>query len=103
MTDKHQIEQFIEKIFPTQDVNKLSAEEKAKEKQRQLEQSNDQKEALWLLLAVVLVLLMIGAFMVGLNSFMASAVRANKRVRWVLPGYWEHSSAVWGSRFLGAR
>ncbi|PSR88772.1 farnesyl-diphosphate farnesyl transferase [Coniella lustricola] len=59
------IEQFIERIFPTQDVNKLTAEEKAKERQKEIERSTDQKEAMWLLLAVVIVLLMVGGFMVG--------------------------------------
>ncbi|KAF3762142.1 farnesyl-diphosphate farnesyltransferase [Cryphonectria parasitica EP155] len=66
------IEQFIERIFPTQDVAKLSDEEKAKAKQRELDKSTDQKEAMYLILAVVLVLVLVGSLMVGLAWFMGA-------------------------------
>lgn len=60
-----QIEQFIEKIFPTQDVAKLSAEDKARAKQREAEQSVDRKEAAILIGAVLLVLVLVGGLMVS--------------------------------------
>lgn len=66
------IEQFIEKIFPTQDVAKLSAEDKAKAQQREAEQSVDRKEAAILIGAVLLVLVFVGGLMVGTAWFMGA-------------------------------
>lgn len=59
-----QIEQWIESIFPTQDIKKMSAEEQLKARQRNEEQSVDTMEAMWLILAVLIVLSMVGGLMV---------------------------------------
>lgn len=63
-----QIEQFIERIFPSQDIEKLTTEGKAKAKQRELERAVDQKEAFILIGAVLIVLTLIGALMVCAHS-----------------------------------
>lgn len=68
LTTLSQIEQFIEKIFPSQDGPKLSAEDKARKQQREAEQSVDRKEALILIGAVLLVLVFVGGLMVSHSS-----------------------------------
>lgn len=60
------IEQFIEKIFPTQDVKRMTAEEQLKAKVKEREAASDRTEALYLILAVVIVLVFIGGLMVSL-------------------------------------
>lgn len=65
LTTQEQIEQFIEKIFPSQDGPKLSAEDKARKQAREAEQSVDRKEALILIAAVLLVLVFVGGLMVS--------------------------------------
>ena len=56
-----QVEQFIESIFPTQDIKKLEAEKKLTDRQ---EPGMDTSEAVFLIVAVVGVLLLIGGLMV---------------------------------------
>ncbi|ROW14249.1 hypothetical protein VPNG_04315 [Cytospora leucostoma] len=66
------IEQFIESIFPTQDIKKLTAEEQAKARAKEQEAATDRVEALYLTLAVVIVLVSIGAVMVGLAWYLGA-------------------------------
>lgn len=82
LTLQLQIEQFIEKIFPTQDVAKLSAEDKAKAKQREAEQSVDRKEAVILIGAVLLVLVFVGGLMVSCRTAPRTGPKLNSRIGW---------------------
>lgn len=66
------IEQFIERIFPTQDVNKLSAANKAQAVQQEREDAVDKTEALYLVLAVLIVLVFVGGLMVALAWFLGA-------------------------------
>lgn len=59
-----QIEQFIEQIFPTQDVKKLTDADKAKAQQQEAN-SMETKETLILMSAVLIVLFLVGGLMVG--------------------------------------
>lgn len=58
------IEQFIETIFPTQDVKRLTAEGQAKARLKEREAATDKTEALYLILAVVIVMVFVGGLMV---------------------------------------
>lgn len=60
-----QIEQFIERIFPTQDVKQLTAADKGKAAQQDPNASVDAKETMVLISAVLFVLVFVGALMVG--------------------------------------
>ncbi|ROV87329.1 hypothetical protein VSDG_09830 [Cytospora chrysosperma] len=66
------IEQFIEKIFPTQDVKRMTAEEQLKAKVKEREAASDRTEALYLILAVVIVLVFIGGLMIGMAWFLGA-------------------------------
>lgn len=59
------IEQFIEKIFPTQDVKNLTAEQEIKAQLEKREADTDRTEALFLVLAVVIVVALVGTLMVS--------------------------------------
>ncbi|KUI64312.1 putative squalene synthase [Cytospora mali] len=66
------IEQFIEKIFPTQDIKRMTAEEQAKASLKEREAATDRTEALYLILAVVIVLIFIGGVMIGLAWYLGA-------------------------------
>lgn len=66
MANSHvQIEQFIERIFPSQSVEVLTAEGKAKEVLREKERKVDFQENMILIGAVLIVLVTVGGLMVG--------------------------------------
>lgn len=60
-----QIEQFIERIFPSQDVEQLTAGDKAKAKAQDPNAAMDAKETIILISAVLFVLVFVGGLMVG--------------------------------------
>lgn len=60
-----QIEQFIERIFPTQDIKQLTAANKAKEVQQDPNAQMEAKETMILISAVLFVLVLVGGLMVG--------------------------------------
>lgn len=68
-----QIEQFIESIFPTQDIKKLEAEKNAT---RTPTPSMETSEAVFLILAVLGVLLLIGGLMVCSHLFISRGSNA---------------------------
>lgn len=66
LTGIEQIEQFIETLFPSQDVNKLKAIQDAQGQDTSAQ--SDNWEALMLVAAVVFVLLFVSGLMVGYTS-----------------------------------
>lgn len=60
-----QIEQFIERIFPSQDVKQLTAADKAKARQQDPNANMDTTETLVLISAVLFVLVLVGGLMVS--------------------------------------
>lgn len=59
-----QIEQFIETLFPTQDIKKIKAVQEAKKEEEQQDSSADFWDALILVGSVFLTLLLVSAAMV---------------------------------------
>lgn len=87
-----QIEQFIERIFPTQDIKQLTAANKAKEGQQDPNAQMEAKETMILISAVLFVLVLVGGLMVGHLRTIAEA-----KIWWLT--IWQ-IGAAW---FMGAK
>lgn len=62
---RKQIEQFIETIFPTQNIKEIAASEEQKKKMRREQGAMDSTETLFLVGTVLFVLFLVGGLMVG--------------------------------------